>query len=146
LRTVAAADAPRVAEIFLASRESAMPWLAAPHTDEQTRWWHINVLVPAATLVVADRDGDVLGFAEPTDGWLKALYVHPSAQRTGVGSALFQYSMAVQPDGFDLWVFQRNTRALAFYARYGCLEVRRTDGTDNQEREPDVLLHWAPAR
>jgi hypothetical protein len=63
-----------------------------------------------------------------------------------VGSALLQYSMAVQPDRFDLWVFQRNTRALEFYARHGCREVRRTDGTDNQERETDVLLHWAPAR
>jgi GNAT superfamily N-acetyltransferase len=144
LRAVVAADAERVAEIFLASRKSAMPWLAQPHTDEQTRWWHVNVLVPAATLVVAERGGEVLGFAEPTDGWLKALYVAPPAQGTGVGSALFEYSMQVQPGGFDLWVFARNTRALDFYARYGCVQVAATDGAGNEEHEPDVLLHWGP--
>jgi hypothetical protein len=42
-------------------------------------------------------------------------------------------------------VFQRNLRALDFYARYGCVEVRRTDGAENLEREPDVLLRWSPA-
>jgi GNAT superfamily N-acetyltransferase len=146
LRSVTAADAGQVAEIYLASRQTAMPWLAATHTDDETRWWHINILVPRATLVVAERGGDVLGFAEPIDGWLKALYVAPPAQGRGVGSALFQYSMALQPSGFDLWVFARNTRALDFYARYGCVEVRRTNGADNEEHEPDVLLHWPPIR
>lgn len=144
LRAVTAADAARVAEIFLTSRKTAMPWLAQPHTDDETRWWHLNVLVPRGTVVVAERHADVVGFAEPSDGWLHALYVAPSAQSSGVGSALFEYSMTVQPDGFDLWVFQRNIRALDFYARYGCVEVRRTDGADNEEHEPDVLLHWSP--
>lgn len=83
-----------------------------------------------------------MGFAEPTGGRLNALYVAPPAQGMGVGSALFEYAMALQPQGFDLWVFQRNTRALDFYARYRCAEVRRTDGADNVEREPDVLLRW----
>jgi GNAT superfamily N-acetyltransferase len=146
LRTAAAADAARVGEIYLASRKTAMPWLASPHTDEQTRWWHTFVLVPRQTVVVAERAGEVVGFADPTDGWLHALYITPSAQGTGVGSALLEYSMALQPGGFNLWVFARNTRALHFYARYGCVEVRRTDGADNEEHEPDVLLAWAPNR
>lgn len=145
IRGVTAADAPVVAEIFLASRHLAMPWLAQHHTDEETREWHANVLVPRGTVVVAEREGTVVGFAEPSGGWLHALYVAPPAQGAGVGSALFEHSTALQPDGFDLWVFQRNTRALDFYARYGCVEVRRTDGADNQEREPDVLLHWSPS-
>ena len=146
LRALTAADAARVADIYLTSRRTAMPWLAQPRTDDETRSWHMNVLVPRGTVVVAQLDGDVLGFAEPTNGWLRALYVDPSAQGTGVGSALFEHSMAVQPNGFDLWVFQRNTRALDFYARYDCAELRRTDGADNEEHEPDVLLHWSTTR
>jgi GNAT superfamily N-acetyltransferase len=143
LRKATSADAAQVAEIFLTSRRLAMAWLARPHTDEETRRWHADVLLPRGTVVVAERDGEVVGFAEPAGGWLHALYVAPSAQGTGVGSALFERSMALQPNGFDLWVFQRNTRALDFYARYGCVEVRRTDGADNQEQEPDVLLRWS---
>ena len=146
LRPVTAADARRVADIFLTSRRTAMPWLAQPHSDDETRLWHANVLVPRGTVVVAEREGEVLGFAEPTTGWLNALYVEPSAQGAGVGSALFEHAMGLLPNGFDLWVFQRNTRALDFYARYDCLEVRRTDGADNEEHEPDVLLRWSPVR
>lgn len=145
VRTATAADAARVADIFLTSRRTAMPWLAQPHSDDETRAWHTNVLVPRGTVVVAEREDVVLGFAEPTNGWLNALYVAPTAQGTGVGSALFEHSIALQPNGFDLWVFQRNTRALDFYARFDCVEVRRTDGADNEEREPDVLLRWSPA-
>jgi GNAT superfamily N-acetyltransferase len=142
LRPATSADAERVTEIFLTSRLTAMPWLAKPHTDDETRRWHANVLLPRGTVVVAERDGEVAGFADPAGGWLNALYVDPPAQGTGIGSALFTHSMALQPSGFDLWVFQRNTRALDFYARYGCVEVRRTAGKDNMEKEPDVLLHW----
>jgi GNAT superfamily N-acetyltransferase len=146
VRNATSADTDRVAEIFLVSRKVAMPWLAQPHTDDETRQWWNDVLVPRGTLLVAERDGQVLGFAHPVDGWLHALYVAPSAQGTGVGSSLFERSMRLQPHGFDLWVFQRNTRALDFYARYGCVEVRRTDGAENQEHEPDVLLRWLPSR
>jgi len=142
IRAATTQDAAQVAEIFLASRRKAMPWLARPHTDDETRWWHANVLLPRGTAVVAECDGNLVGFADVGDGWLNALYVAPASQGTGVGSALFEHSMRLQPGGFDLWVFQRNTRALDFYARYGCVEVRRTDGKDNEEHEPDVLLHW----
>ena len=146
LRHATADDSARVAEIHLTSRDTAMPWLAKPHTDGETRWWVTNILVPRGTVVVAERAKEVLGFADLTEGWLHGLYVAPSAQGTGVGSALFEHSMRLQPIGFDLWVFQRNTHALDFYARYGCVEVRRTDGAENEEKEPDVLLRWSSSR
>jgi GNAT superfamily N-acetyltransferase len=146
LRTATVADAERVSEIFLTSRRAAMPWLVEARTDDEARWWHANVLLPRGTVVVAEREAQVVGFAEPIGGWLNALYIAPPAQGTGVGSALFEHSMVLQPNGFDIWVFQRNTRALDFYARYGCVEVRRTNGADNQEQEPDVLLHWSDGR
>ncbi len=116
VRSATDADAARVAEIFLTSRQKDMPWLARPHTDDETRRWHLNVLVPRGTVVVAGREADVVGFAEPSGGWLHHLYVAPSAQGSGVGSALFEHSMVLQPNGFDLWVFQRNRGALDFYA------------------------------
>jgi len=41
-----------------------------------------------------------------------------------------------------LWVFQRNERARAFYAKNGFLELELTDGDANEEKMPDVLMHW----
>ena len=143
LRRVTGADAAQVAEIFLTSRQRAMPWLAQPHTDDETRSWFRGVVVPRGTVVVAECERAVVGFAEPSDGWLHALYVAPFAQGSGVGSALFEHSITLHPGGFDLWVFQRNIRALDFYARFGCVEVCRTNGMGNEEHEPDVLLRWS---
>ena len=44
--------------------------------------------------------------------------------------------------GLRLWVFERNDRARSFYAHHGFTEVERTDGSGNEEKEPDVLLRW----
>lgn len=146
VRRATTGDAARVAEIHLTSRRSAMPWLNRPHSEDETRSWFSDIVIPRGTVVVAEREGDVVGFAEPSDGWLHHLYVAPTAQGSGVGSALFEHSMTLHPGGFDLWVFQRNVRALDFYARFGCVEVRCTDGMGNEEHEPDMLLRWSPTR
>ncbi|CAM5250119.1 hypothetical protein SMICM304S_04620 [Streptomyces microflavus] len=44
----------------------------------------------------------------------------------------------------NLYVFQRNTAARAFYERHGFTAVAFDDGGRNRENEPDVLYHWAP--
>ena len=43
-------------------------------------------------------------------------------------------------DSLQLWTFQVNDRARAFYARHGFREVELTDGATNEEHEPDVRL------
>jgi GNAT superfamily N-acetyltransferase len=144
VRPATAGDAARVAELHLGARRTAMPWLAQPRTDEEVHAWVRSVLVPSGTVTVAELDGRVVGFVAAGDGWLEHLYVDPAAQGRGVGSLLFAHAQAALPRGFDLWMFQRNTAALAFYASRGCAEVERTDGTANEEREPDVRLRWQP--
>jgi len=42
----------------------------------------------------------------------------------------------------QLWTFQRNTAAIAFYEKNGFRTVRKTDGATNEEREPDILFEW----
>ncbi|HSZ51159.1 MAG TPA: hypothetical protein VK801_06275, partial [Caulobacteraceae bacterium] len=42
----------------------------------------------------------------------------------------------------QLWTFQVNTRSRRFYRLQGFAEILQTDGADNEEKEPDVLLEW----
>ncbi|WP_408612609.1 N-acetyltransferase [Glycomyces luteolus] len=42
----------------------------------------------------------------------------------------------------DLRVFEQNTGARAFYARHGFSEIASGDGSDNEERLPDLHLRW----
>ena len=63
----------------------------------------------------------------------------------GAGSLLFDRVKELSPEGFRLWVFQRNTQARAFYEHRGMRVVELTDGSRNEEREPDALYEWLPS-
>ena len=56
---------------------------------------------------------------------------------TLVGAAIY---------GLSLWTFQVNGAARRFYERHGFTEVERTDGSHNDEHEPDVRYVWQPGR
>jgi GNAT superfamily N-acetyltransferase len=136
-------DAEAIAVLFAASRDAAMPWLPVLHGPDEHVAFFRRVLARDEVLV-AGRDGGVLGFLALAGDDVDHLYIRPDAQRRGLGSALLEAAKARRPGGLELWAFQRNDAALAFYARHGFAEVRRTDGRGNEEREPDVRLAWRP--
>ncbi len=76
--------------------------------------------------------------------YLQHLYVLPEHQRHGVGSELMAHAKARRPDGFRLWVFQANEVARRFYEKHGLRLVELTDGSGNEEEEPDALYEWVP--
>lgn len=72
---------------------------------------------------------------------IRALYLAPHARGIGQGAALLDQAKA-QSDRLTLWTFQNNWRAVAFYRREGFAEVLRTDGRDNAEKLPDIMMVW----
>ncbi len=143
LRPATAADADAVADVFLAAR-GAMAYLPRLHTDEDTRGWIRTVVLEQHEVWVAERDGRVAAFAALAEEELAHLYVHADAQGLGLGSRLLDKAKERLPRGFRFWVFQRNTGARRFYERHGCRLVELTDGSGNEEREPDALYEWRP--
>ena len=135
-------DAALLAHIHMQARASAMPWLPVLHAVEETCAWVANVVLPRQDVwIAATGDADV-GFIALTDAWVEQLYIRPASWRTGAGSALLAQARERQPGGFRLWTFQRNAMARAFYRKHGMVEIRTTNGYDNEEKEPDVLLGW----
>jgi GNAT superfamily N-acetyltransferase len=137
-------DAAAIAALFTASRRTAMPWLPELHTPAEDRAFIEQRVLRDCEVLVARRDGRVLGFLALDGQQVDHLYIHPDTQREGLGSALLGAAKARRPGGLELWAFQRNAPALAFYAAQGFAELYRTDGRDNEEREPDVRLGWRP--
>jgi ribosomal protein S18 acetylase RimI-like enzyme len=89
---------------------------------------------PDRTMLCAELDGDVAGFAligpchhpEPDPRVTSQLYqihVDPERFRLGVGGALHDAALdvwrAAEVTAARLWVWDFNTRALAFYAAHG---------------------------
>lgn len=142
------ADAPSVAALIRTSKAVAMPWLAVVHTPEEDLGWVTSVLLPQHAVTVARQDDDVVGVLATSAGWVDQLYVLPENQGRGVGRALLEAAKAGSDGDLQLWTFARNARARAFYERAGFVAEEETDGSTNEEREPDVLYRWrlaAPA-
>jgi GNAT superfamily N-acetyltransferase len=137
------ADADAVAAIFGAARGKAMPWLPVLHSEAEDRAYFKGV-IEGSDVLLARRGPEPIAFIAIGKELVEHLYVRPEDQRGGVGSALLEAAMSRRPGGLSLWTFQRNEGARAFYLGHGFAEVRLTDGSGNEEREPDVLLAWAP--
>jgi GNAT superfamily N-acetyltransferase len=100
------------------------------------------LLTSRVTVAAAGADGEIVAFSAVKEGWLDHLYVVPPEQGRGIGGALLQRAMSENPGGLSLWAFVANHRAIAFYERAGFVEALRTDGSGNEEREPDVQMRW----
>jgi GNAT superfamily N-acetyltransferase len=135
-------DADAVAATFGAARRAAMPWLPRLHSDTEDRRYFAEHVIRECDVLVVRRERRPVAFLALRNDMVEHLYVRPDLQRAGIGSALLEVAKRRRPAGLRLWVFQRNFDARAFYARHGFAEVKFTDGSDNEEHEPDVLLAW----
>jgi len=145
-------DAEPLADLFVAAREAAYPAMPHPvHPPHEVRHWFREVLgleertVPMPDereVWVAEADGSIVGYTVLDPAWLDSLYVRPDLTGHGIGSTLLDLVKSLRPDGFGLWVFASNVAAQRFYRQHGLVPVRRTDGSENEERAPDVEMLW----
>ncbi|PZQ90862.1 MAG: GNAT family N-acetyltransferase [Leifsonia xyli] len=119
-----------------------MPWLTVVHTPEEDRSWVADVLLAEHEVRVVRDGGRLAAVLATSPGWIDQLYVAPEAQGAGIGRALLAEARAASDGELQLWAFQRNTRSRRFYEASGFVAVEFTDGTGNEEREPDVRYRW----
>ena len=142
LRRATEEDARAIAAVFRRAY-GTLTFLPTLHTADEDRLYFAQV-VAHQDVWVMEAEGSVVGFAALANRTLTNLYVEPDHQRTSLGAQLLEHVKKQRPDGFELWVFQRNEGARRFYERHGCRLVRLTDGARNAEREPDALYEWRP--
>jgi len=133
-----------VARVFGAAR-AGMVYLPRLHTPEEDRA-HFTALLAHGPSLLAERAGVLLGFAVFAPSRLDHLYVDPSSQGQGVGTALLSRVKQALPAGFDLWTFQPNAGARRFYERHGLECIELTEGGANEEGVPDARYLWRPPR
>lgn len=145
IRRATPADAPAIADLFLAARRS-MTYLPALHSDDETRAFIAHVVATLEVWVTVTQQDRVTGFAAIHDEDKKIsldhLYIAPFAQRLGLGAALLAHVKTQRPQGFSLWTFDQNHGAKRFYETHGLSLARKTDGRDNEEKLADCLYVW----
>jgi putative acetyltransferase len=130
-----------IATVFTAARVG-MRYLPTLHTPAEDIAFFSERVLPECVVRAAALADRIIGFSAVREDWLDHLYVHPDWQGQGVGGQLLGHAQDGHPDGLYLWVFEENTRAVAFYQRAGFIELLRTDGRDNEECRPDIKMRW----
>jgi putative acetyltransferase len=137
------ADIAAVARLFRTVRRACLPYLPDLHTPEEDHGFFRDRVFVECEVWLAQSDA-IEGFIAFRAGWVDHLYIRPDCQRRGLGKALLTLAMKGHAP-LRLWVFQRNTAAIHFYRACGFREIERTDGSRNEEHEPDMLMEWARA-
>lgn len=145
LRRAAPADARATADVWLRSFAAALPTVVRPRSDDEVRAHIRDVVIPLRETWVAEaEDGAIVGMMVLDGDLLSQLYLAPAHRGRGLGDRFVALAKERAPGGLTLWTFQVNGPAHRFYERHGFVAVERTDGRDNEEREPDVRYVWQP--
>jgi len=122
--------------------------VATKSADEHsTRWWMEHVVLAEQRVRVAAAGTRLLGFAAANRDWLEQLWVNPEDQGRGVGRRLLVDAQQASGGYLALHVFTCNEQARRFYQATGFVLTSQSDGSGNEEREPDCTYTWsAPPR
>jgi pimeloyl-ACP methyl ester carboxylesterase/GNAT superfamily N-acetyltransferase len=148
IRRAGPEDADVIGDVWLASWRATFEFPPA-HPDADVRRWLAEELLPKSEVWVAvdpDDGGRVVGFIALSTSMVEQLYVAPDWIGRGVGERLITLAKGRRPDGLDLYCFQVNAFARRFYEHRGFVPIAFGDGSNNEERQPDIRYAWRPTQ
>jgi GNAT superfamily N-acetyltransferase len=127
IRKATRADHPRISEIRLSVRENRLSKSKYGLVERAANWTFDN-----STFWAWEEDGAIQGFsaADPRDGTIFALFVHPSYEGRGIGRALLPMAcQSLRDSGRAIAALttEAGTRAERFYRLDGWTEIGRQD-------------------
>lgn len=141
LRKLTRQDMDAAAAVHRASFDRCLPRLAGLHAPAEDRTFCRTRVFGACQVWGAEQRGWLVGIVAFRREWVDQPYVLPDAQGRNAGGALLDVAQDRHPV-LDLWCFQRNAQARRFYECHGFHAIGETDGSGNEEKEPDVLYRW----
>jgi GNAT superfamily N-acetyltransferase len=139
-------DAIGIGDVWLTSWRATFDFPPG-HPDADVRRWLRDELVPRSESWVAADPADggrIVGVMALSDTMIEQLYLAPDWIGRGVGHRFVELAKERRPDGLELYCFQANEHARAFYEAHGFGAVAFGDGAHNEERQPDIRYAWRP--
>ncbi len=121
LRPYSPADEDAAIELWRRTWQQHYPQI---DFDARVAWWRERwrqELAPVVNIVVAQKDGALLGFVtvDPKTMYLDQIVVAPEHWGSSVARALLEEAKRLSPRGLDLMVNKDNARAIRFYEKHG---------------------------
>jgi putative acetyltransferase len=120
--------------------------LAYPSINFAARvpWWRErwrSELVPKAAIIVAEQDGEPVGFVTiDASGYLDQLVVAPDRWGSKLATMLVDEAKRRSPDCITLLVNKDNARAIRFYERNGFTHAG--EDANPTSRRPVLRMEW----
>lgn len=131
------ADGQRAVEIWRAAVDATHHFLSAE--DRRSIDAEVQRFLPDMPLWLAVDESDVAVAFMGLDGAeMEALFVHPAHHGRGIGRALVEHAIALNPI-LTTTVNEQNAQAIGFYERLGFRQTGRAD-LDEQGRSYPVLF------
>ena len=138
-------DVEAVVQVWYASGRAAYPFIERwrVFTLAKARGVFREDILAVCEVWVAETEHEIVGYLALKGSYVDRLYVSPTHQRRGIGTALLAFAMQRNPAGLELHTHQTNTAACAFYEQHGFVAVK-FGLSPPPENEPDVEYHWRP--
>jgi GNAT superfamily N-acetyltransferase len=136
LRPAAGSDARDIARIMRAALGS-FAWMPTVHTPDEDLAFISGTVLPLQRVTVAETGEGIVGFIAVHGDWVEQLYIDPAWTGRGIGSRLLTQATAGMTE-VKLHCFQANSGARRFYERHGFTAAKFSDGSENEERLPDI--------
>lgn len=140
IRRLENTDLDAAAELWLEGNLQAHAFLPAQYW--RSRFAQVRGLLAQAEVYVYETDGVLQGFIGLEGAYIAGLFVAQGARSRGVGKALLDF-LKTRRQSLHLHVYQKNTRAAAFYRREG-FRVREA-GVDGDTGEAEDCMVWSAA-
>ena len=145
LRKATQADAEEITNVYLVSRKK-LPYAPLAHSDVEILHWIKETLIPTNQVTVVENNSIIIGMmalSKTQDiGWIDQLYLLPESTGLGIGTMLLNFAKNTLGSPMRLHTFQENIQARRFYERHGFCIIALSDGSNNEERCPDMLYEW----
>lgn len=135
-------DKEAVTDCWLQSTKQAHPFIDSGYWENHQGAMQNHYLPNSETWVFKNGANEIGGFYSLAGNSLKALFVRPELQNSGIGSLLMEKIKSSRSEVI-LHVYKNNRSAIQFYEKQGfTVQAEQTDSNTNQ---PEVIMKWKQA-
>ena len=137
LRAARADDAEALTRIHIDGK-AAIPLPPSHRAFAEIVGYHARLIAGTDVRVAVEGADMPIGYTAREDDVLAQFYLTPTRFRRGIGAALLRETSKRAAAPLLFWCFAHNARAIAFYTRFGAVEIDREGPEANEERMPAI--------
>ncbi|OWV29875.1 N-acetyltransferase [Halomonas campaniensis] len=138
IRKYQKADMDQILDIWLSASVKAHAFIESAFWESKVSEMR-DVYLPASETFVFESGAQIAGFYSLYENTLAAVFVAPSLQGKGVGTALIDYAKS-RRECLQLTVYRENDPSIHFYKKHGFISLG--EQMDERTGHPELVMEY----